>query len=71
MTGAGVLTVFVARVATASRSRGTSLAISLAGVPTVVLMSSINFSLHSDFSWVLLIPALAWLAGTVLHVMRR
>ena len=32
------------------------------------LMSATNFALHSDFRWLLLVPALVWLAGLVLHV---
>ena len=71
MAGTGVLTVFVARAAMPSRLRGTSLALGLAGALTVALMGAINFSLHSDFRWVLLVPALLWLAGLVLHIARR
>ena len=71
MAGTGVLTVFVARAAMPSRLPGTSLALGLAGALTVALMSAINFSLHSDFRWVLLVPALLWLAGLVLHIARR
>ncbi len=69
--GAGVLTVFVATVAMPSRLKGTSWAIALPGALTVALMSATNFVLHSDFRWLLLVPALIWLAGTVLYIMRR
>ena len=68
MAGAGVLTVFVATVAMRSRLKGTSWAIALAGVLTVGLMSATNFAIHSDFRWVLLVPAIVWLVGLVLHV---
>lgn len=71
MAGTGVLTVFVARMAMPSRLPGTSWALGLAGALTVALMSAVNFSLHSDFRWVLLVPALLWLAGLVLHIARR
>jgi hypothetical protein len=63
MAGAGVLTVFVARAAVPARTRGTGWVIVLAGLPTVVLMSAMNFVLHSDFRWVLLLPALLWAAA--------
>ncbi len=69
--GAGVLTVFVAIVAMPSRLKGTSWAIAFSGALTVALMSATNFVLHSDFRWLLLVPALIWLAGTVLYIMRR
>ena len=69
--GTGVLTVFVAWVAMPSGLKGTSWVIAVSGVPTVVLMSAINFDLHSDFRWLLLLPALVWIAGCVLHIARR
>lgn len=71
MAGAGVLTVFVATVAMPPRLRGTSWAIALSGALTVVLMSATNFALYSDFRWLLLIPALVWLAGLVFYVVGR
>lgn len=67
MAGAGVLTVFLARTAVPARLVGTGWAIALAGLPTVVLMSAMNFALHSDFRWVLLLPALLWAAAVVAY----
>ena len=71
MAGTGVLTVFAACVAMPWRLKGTSWAIAVSGVLTVALMSAINFDFHSDFGWLLLVPALAWLTGFVLHITRR
>ena len=68
---AGVLTVFVAAVAMPLRLKGTSWAIALSGALTVVLMSATNFALYSDFRWLLLVPALVWLAGVVLYIARH
>jgi len=68
MASAGVLTVFVATVAMPPRLKGTSLAIALSGLFGVALMSTTNFFIHSDFRWLLLVPALAWLAGLALHI---
>jgi predicted membrane channel-forming protein YqfA (hemolysin III family) len=65
--GTGVLTVFVAWVAMPSGDKGASWVIALTGMLTVVLMSAINFDLHSDFRWLLLIPALIWVAGLVFY----
>ena len=70
MAGAGVLTLFVAIVAIPERSRGTSWALAISGALTVVLMSATNFALHSDFRWLLLFPALLWLAGLAMYVAR-
>jgi hypothetical protein len=70
MAGAGVLTLFVARVAMRAQQRGTGWAIALAGLLTVVLMSAMNFVLHSDFRWLLLLPALLWVAAVVAYARR-
>jgi hypothetical protein len=67
MVGAGVLTVFLARTVVPARLKGTGWALALAGLPTVVLMSVMNFVLHSDFRWVLLMPALVWVAAIALY----
>lgn len=68
--GNGVLTVFVALAPAPSRS-GKFLALALCGLLTVGLMSASNFALHSDFRWLLLVPAVLWLAGLVLLGLRR
>ena len=69
--GAGLLTVFVATVAMPLRSKGTSWALAISGALTVLLMSATNFALHSDFRWLLLLPALVWLAGLVVYLANR
>lgn len=71
MAGAGVLTVFVATVAMPRSLKGTSWAIALAGAFTVALMSATNFALHSDFRWLLLVPALTWLSSLLLLLASR
>ena len=68
MASAGVLTVFVATAAMPPRLKGTSWAIGLSGALAVALMSATNFALASDFRWLLLVPALVWLAGLVSYV---
>lgn len=71
MAGAGVLTVFVAATAMRLELKGTSWVVALSGALTVGLMSATNFALHSDFRWLLLVPALVWLAGLAIHVARH
>ena len=71
MAGAGVLTMLVATTAMPLRSNGTAWAVGIAGALTVVLMSATNFALHSDFRWLLLVPALLWLAGLVVYLAER
>ena len=71
MPGTGVLTVFAACVAMPRRWKGRSWAIAMSGVLTVALMCAINFDIHPHFRWLLLVPALVWLAGYVLYIARR
>jgi hypothetical protein len=71
MAGAGVLTVFVATVAMPLRLKGAPWALGISGALTVVLTSATNFALHSDFRWLLLLPALVWLAGLVVYLANR
>ena len=71
MASTGVLTVFVASVALPARVPSASWAIALSGVLGVALMSATNFALNSNFEWLLLVPALAWLAGLAFFVRGR
>ena len=70
MAGAGVLTVFLATRVMRLRPNGASWALALAGALTVGLMSASNFALQSDFRWLLLVPAVVWLAGLAVYVAR-
>ena len=63
MAGAGVLTVFVATLPRARWRREGPWAIGLSGALTVGLMSATNFAIGSDFRWLLLVPAVLWLAA--------
>jgi len=65
MTGAGVLTIFVAQNASAVREKWTWIVLALAGLFTVGTMSLTNFQLDSDFKWLLLIPSLLWVIAVV------
>ena len=71
MAGAGVLTIFLAAVALPRRLKGASWALAISGALTVALMSATNFALTSDFKWLLLVPALVWLAGLVFYIAGR
>jgi hypothetical protein len=64
----GLLTLVAAIVLWGSqRIPRTALALLLAaGLASVVLMSAVNFAIHSEFRWLLLAPALAWTIAVVL-----
>ena len=63
MVATGTLTLLVACRSLSGRPRGALIAMVVAGASGVALMSATNFILHSDFRFVLLAPALLWLAG--------
>jgi hypothetical protein len=67
MAGAGALTLHIAWISMAARARGTGAVLLLAGASTVMLMSAVNFALGSDFRFLLLVPAVLWLAGVALY----
>ena len=68
MIATGSLTMLVACRYLASRARGTLTVMVMAGTASVALMSATNFMLHSDFRWLLLAPALLWLAGVICYL---
>ena len=63
--GCGVLIVFVSVRAVPQGLQGTGITLGCAGLLTVATMSWTNFVLDSDFKWLLLAPAVAWLLGLV------
>lgn len=58
----------IVRTAMPRRLSGTASALRLAGLSTVVLMGAMNFVLHADFRWVLVVPATIWLVGVAVYV---
>ena len=68
MIAAGSLTTLVACRYLTIRAPGTLTAMVVAGTASVGLMSATNFMLHSDFRWLLLVPALLWLIGMVCYL---
>ncbi|MDP1741621.1 MAG: hypothetical protein Q8M51_06000 [Polaromonas sp.] len=68
MIATGSLTTLVACRYLAIRARGTLTALVATGTASVGLMSATNFMLHSDFRWLLLVPALLWLMGVVCYL---
>lgn len=68
MAGCGVLTVFLGVRVLPQCVRGAGITLGFAGALTVEAMSWTNFVLDSDFKWLLLAPALAWLLGLVCYV---
>jgi hypothetical protein len=65
MASAGVLTLLASGRLRTGADRGFTLAVTVAGIAGVGLMSGVNFALGSDFRWLLLVPALAWLIAVL------
>ena len=61
--GCGVLIIFMSVRVIPQCLQGTGIALGCAGLLTVGTMSWTNFVLDSDFKWLLLVPAVAWLLG--------
>lgn len=59
MAATGLLTAVVALAADLQRP-AVAAAVGAAGLAGVILMSAVNFSLDSDYEWLLLVPALLW-----------
>jgi hypothetical protein len=66
--GAGVLITFIGWKVMPLRIRGMTTELALAGASTLVLMSVVNFGLHSDFRWLLALPPIVWFAALGLYV---
>jgi hypothetical protein len=65
MAGCGVLLVFVAVRVMPQCLQGTGVVLACTGLLTVATMSWTNLMLDSDFKWLLLVPAIAWLLAFV------
>jgi len=60
MAGAGILIAYFGWIVMPLRPRGTAVALALTGALTLGLMSMVNFVLHSDFRWLLVLPPIGW-----------
>jgi hypothetical protein len=56
----GVLTVTLAATSFRARSRGAAIGATIGGAASIGLMAAVNFSIASDFKWVLLGMAILW-----------
>ena len=68
MIAAGAVTMLLAWRFISRRAPGTFATLLVAGAGSVALMSVTNFLLHSNFRWLLLLPALLWLAGLLCYL---
>lgn len=69
MAAMGILTMFVSLRVVPTRTKGTGWVMLCSGLLTVVLMSGINFTIESDFKWLLLAPTVMWAVGLGLYLL--
>lgn len=56
----GLLTLYLAVTAFAKRTRGVFWVVATAGITSIGWMATVNFSIDSDFKWLLLSLAILW-----------
>ena len=61
---AGGLTIFIAATAVRDGNRAAILALALAGAASIGLMAVVNFTIRSNFRWVLLAATGLWVAAS-------
>ena len=71
MVATGVTTTLVACRLPLQRDLTTFVALLATGAVSVALMSVTNFRLNSNFRWLLVLPALLWLAGLLCYLRER
>jgi hypothetical protein len=71
MAASGALVLYLARTVLTVRLQNAIGIFVVSGLLTVVLMSAVNFVLHSDFRWILPVPVVIWFAGIACLVARR
>lgn len=71
MAGAGVLIAYFGWIVLPTRPRWATFVLVVAGALTLVLMSAVNFALHSDFRGLLAAPPVAWFAAVWAYAWRR
>jgi hypothetical protein len=71
MAGAGVLIAYFGWAVMPLRLRGTMAVLVCTGALTLGLMSAVNFVLHSDFRWLLVLPPIGWAAAVLLYLARH
>ena len=64
----GLLTICLAVTAFRARTGGAALVATLAGLTSIGLMAVVNFSIGSDFKWLILSFGLPWVVALALYL---
>lgn len=63
----GMLTCYVARIGLRERAPGALAVACMSGTTSIGLMVTVNFLIHSDFRWVLLLLIVPWISAVFLY----
>jgi hypothetical protein len=71
MAGGGALIAYLGWVVLPLRLPGIALLLAISGSVSLGLMSAVNFSIQSDFRWVLVAPTAIWVVAIVVYIVER
>ena len=71
MFATGLLTLYVACTTFRARARGSAAISTLAGATSIGLMAVVNFTIDSDFKWMILSFAIPWVFALALYRFER
>ena len=63
----GVLIIYVAQTTFRTRTHGAFIIVLIAGITSIGSMTIVNFILHSDFKFMLLVFTLPWIISLILY----
>ena len=67
----GLLIIYVAQTTFRTRTKGTFIIVSIAGIISIVATTIVNFILQSDFKFVLLAFTVPWLLALILYSFQK
>jgi hypothetical protein len=68
ITASGILTIALAATSYREHRTTAAVAAAAAGAASIGLMTAVNFTINSDFRWVLLAIAVLWTSSIVMYV---
>ena len=63
----GLLIIYVAQTTFRTRTHGAFIIVLIAGITSIGSMTIVNFTLHSDFKFILLVFTLPWITSLILY----
>ena len=67
----GLLIIFISQSAFKKRVNGVFVIVTIAGISSIGLMTVVNFLIHSDFKWVLLLFTMPWAISLILYHLKK